>query len=139
MTSPNFPVRVSWPLPSIRANLVVFGDPLHAEFRPPQQFLNFFPIYRTAFNLRRYNPFGGFSANVRDFALQITHAGLTGVFLNNFQQCLISELDLLVTEPVGFNLLPDQKSLGDFELLIFGIARELDDFHAILKRPRYRV
>ena len=113
-----------------------FADSLHPEFRTAQQFFNLFGSDRAAFDFGGYDPFGGFPADIGYFALQISNAGFAGVFADDFQQRFIRELDLFRTQPVGFHLLPDQKSLGDFELFVFGIAGELDHFHAVLQSPR---
>ena len=46
---------------------------------------------------------------------------------------------LLRLEPVRLELLREQVALRDLELLVLGVARELDHVHAVEQRPRDRV
>ena len=78
---------------------------------------------------------GDFAAHSRQLALQVAHAGFARVMADDAQDRLCGKLDVLLLKPVGFALLLEQVALGDTKLLVFGIARDPDDFHAILQGP----
>ena len=44
-----------------------------------------------------------------------------------------------LAQPVFLDLARDQVALGDLHLLVFGVAAELDDLHAVAQRRRNRV
>src|SRR5262245_29445854 len=69
-----------------------------------------------------------------DLALEVAHARLARVALDDAPQGRVVDLDLLGPEPVGLELAAHQVALGDLELLARGVARELDDLHAIAQR-----
>jgi hypothetical protein len=43
--------------------------------------------------------------------------------------------DLLALEAVALDLARHEVALGDLELLLLGVARDLDDLHAVAQRP----
>src|SRR5829696_1097090 len=63
------------------------------------------------------------------------HAGLGGAPLD----AGVGERDLRALEAVAPDLPRDEVALGDLELLLLRVARELDDLHAIAERARDRV
>ncbi len=74
--------------------------------------------------------------NIRDFALQIADAGFVRVVTNDVQQAFVGESDVFLGESGGFALLADQEALGDLHFLLLRVAREPQNFHAVLKRLR---
>ena len=82
---------------------------------------------------------GDLAADRADLALQVADAGLARVLLDDRVERRIGELDLRGLQPVGLELARDQVPLGDVELLLDGVAGELDDLHPVLERRRDRV
>ena len=55
---------------------------------------------------------------------------------NDVQQAFVGESKVLVGEAGGFTRALDQEAPSNFELFLFGVAREAQDFHAILQGLR---
>src|SRR5438067_1007936 len=81
----------------------------------------------------------GVAQHGADFALEVAHAGLACVVADDGAQGLVGNGGFLGTQPVGLELPFNQVALGDLELLLLGVARELDDLHAVAQRPGDRV
>src|SRR5829696_1888983 len=79
------------------------------------------------------------AADRADLALESAHAGLAGVLLDDRLQAGVGERDLRALEAVALDLPRDEVALGDLELLLLRVARELDDLHAVAERARDRV
>ena len=79
------------------------------------------------------------AADRADMALEIAHAGLARVVANDRADGVFGDLALLGLEAVGLELALDQIALRDFELLVLGVAGQLDHFHAVAHRSRNSV
>ena len=66
------------------------------------------------------------AAHVRDGALQVADARLARVAADDLRQRLVGQLDVVHREPVLPHLLGDEVVLGDVELLVEGVPRQLD-------------
>ena len=83
---------------------------------------------------------GGDGAGHRaDVALQVAHAGLAGVALDDPPQRVVLERGLVGGQAVGLELPGDEVALGDVELVVLGVAGDLDDLHAVAQRAGHRV
>ena len=98
-----------------------------------------------AHQLRRHHHMGplladdlddALAADRADLALQVAHAGLARVVLNDLAHGVVGEGHLLVLETVGLELPRDQVTLGDLQLFVFGVAVERDDLHAVAQGRR---
>src|SRR5215218_783387 len=79
------------------------------------------------------------AADRADLALEPAHAGLARVQADDRLQPGLGERDLRALEPVALDLARHQVARGDLELLLLGVARELDDLHPVAQRSRDRV
>ena len=79
---------------------------------------------------------GGLAAEGCDFAVEVPDAGFAGVLADQVAERIVGELDLLVRQPVRFDLLGDEVALGDPQLLVLGVTRQTDDLHAVEERRR---
>jgi hypothetical protein len=84
---------------------------------------------------------GGRAQDGADLALQAADTGLARVLANDGAQRLVGDLDVLhrrirAFQAVRLELALDEVTLGDLELLLFGVAGELDDLHAVAQRAR---
>src|SRR5205823_174118 len=64
--------------------------------------------------------------HVREPALEVAHAGLTRVLADDQPQRAVRDSDLSPVEAVRLELLRHEIALRDPELLVLGVARELD-------------
>ena len=78
----------------------------------------------------------GLAADLADEALELAHARLARVVLDDVLQHACAEADVLAGEAVLLTLTADEVALCDLELLVLGVARELDDLHAVAQRAR---
>src|SRR3569623_1675866 len=69
-------------------------------------------------------------------AFEITHAGLARVVADDVPDGPFGDVDLILFETVGLDLLRHQIALGDVELFVLGISRDADHFHAVEQRRR---
>ena len=74
-----------------------------------------------------------------DLSLRIAHASFACVVANQVHHRLVWDGYLTLLEAVIFPLLRNDVTLGDLQLLRFGVARDLDDLHTITERVRNRV
>src|SRR6266516_7655332 len=82
---------------------------------------------------------GGLAAEVGDPALEVPNAGLARVLADDGEERLVADCQLLVGQPVRLELLRYEVLARDPELLVFGVAREVDHVHAVEQRRRDRL
>ena len=82
---------------------------------------------------------GDFAADRADLPLEVAHAGLARVLLDDRDQGGVGELDLRGLQPIGGDLARHQVATRDVALLLQRVARQLDRLHAVLQGPRDRV
>ena len=75
-------------------------------------------------------------AKRRNLTLEIAHAGFAGVAANDLDQRVSLNLKLLLVQAMVFHDLGNEMPLGDFDLLILGVAGDADQLHAIHERRR---
>ena len=74
---------------------------------------------------------GDLAHDVGDLALEVPDAGLVGVGLDELGHRLVGDLDVLGLEAVVRHLLGDEEPLADLDLLLLGVAGQLDDLHPV--------
>ena len=74
-----------------------------------------------------------------DLALEVAHAGLARVAVDDLGDRVVGDLDLLVLEAVLLELLGHEELARDVALLVARVARQLEDLETILERRRHRV
>src|SRR6185437_16794137 len=74
---------------------------------------------------------GHLAADRPDLALELPHAGLTRVVGDDYLERRVAECNPAGREPVALDLARHQVALGDLELLLLGIAGELDHLHPV--------
>src|SRR5262249_41631877 len=79
------------------------------------------------------------AADRADLALEARHAGLPRVLLDDPPQRLVADRDPRLAQAVALDLAWHQVALGDLELFLLGVARDLNDLHAVAQRTRNRV
>ena len=72
-------------------------------------------------------------------ALEVAHARLARVLADDRAQRASRDRELLLRQAVRLELLRDEVALRDLELLVLGVAGELDHLHAVEQRRRDRV
>ena len=85
---------------------------------------------------RRHQPRRQLPADRIDLALQVTHPRLARVALNQERQPRLRHLELRALQPIRLHRLRDQVALRNLQLLQLRVARQPDDFHAVLQRQR---
>src|SRR5262249_8945002 len=79
------------------------------------------------------------AADRRDLALEVPDARLARVALDDRLERLVEERDVLAREARPLDRLRREELLGDLDLLLLGVAGELQHFHAVAQRLRNRV
>ena len=74
---------------------------------------------------------GDLAHDVGDLTLEVPDAGLVGVGLDELGHRLVGDLDVLGLEAVVRHLLGDQEPAADLDLLLLGVAGQLDDLHPV--------
>ena len=82
---------------------------------------------------------GDLAHDVGDLALEVPDAGLVGVRADELGHRLVGDLDVLGLEAVVRHLLGDEEALADLDLLLLGVAGQLDDLHPVAQGRRDRV
>ena len=82
---------------------------------------------------------GDLAHDVGDLALEVPDAGLVGVGLDELEHRLVGDLDVLRLEAVVRHLLGDEEPPADLDLLLLGVAGQLDDLHPVAQGGRDRV
>ena len=79
---------------------------------------------------------GDLAHDVGDLALEVPDARLVRVRADELGHRLVGDLDVLVLEAVVRHLLGDEEPLADLDLLLLGVAGQLDDLHPVAQgRP----
>ncbi|MNM70670.1 hypothetical protein D3C81_823070 [compost metagenome] len=76
------------------------------------------------------------AADLRDLALKPTYTGFAGVVADDVTDGRDIDLELFFLQPVGLDLLGYQVLDRDVDLLVLGVTRQADDFHAVEQRRR---
>ena len=74
-----------------------------------------------------------------DLALEVPDARLPRVLADHRAKRPLGEAHLVGLQSVRLELLRDEVALRDAELLVLGVAREMDDVHPVEERPRNRL
>ena len=74
------------------------------------------------------------AADLRDFALEVTHTGFAGVVTHDVHQRGIGDLQLVILKAVVLHLLRHEVPTPDVHLFVFGITGQTNDFHAVQQR-----
>src|SRR6516225_3152183 len=74
---------------------------------------------------------GDMAADRADQPFQIAHARFARVVADDRPDGVLADLALLRGQPVRFELALEEIAPGDLELFVLGIARKLDDLHAV--------
>ena len=82
---------------------------------------------------------GDLAHDVGELALEVPDAGLVRVRADQLGHRLVGDLDVLVLEPVVLHLLGDEEPLADLDLLLLGVAGQVDDLHPVAEGRRDRV
>ncbi len=80
--------------------------------------------------------FNRFAAQFGDFTLQTTHARFTRVIANNTDNRAIVDRQFTFLQRVTLDLLRQQVTFSNIQLLVFGITGQTDHFHTIQQRRR---
>ena len=79
------------------------------------------------------------ATHAADLALEVTHAGLAGVAVDDLEDRLVGDLGAALGQTVILELLGHEELAGDLLLLLPGVAGQLDDLETIAQRPRDRI
>ena len=71
-----------------------------------------------------------------NLAIERTHTGFTGVITDNIAHRAFFDHQFAFFYTVAFHLLRHEILHGDIDFLVFGIAGQTDDFHAVKQRGR---
>jgi hypothetical protein len=102
--------------------------------RPPEQLAHVLRRDRQIVGAARRELAGDLSRHRADLALELAHAALARVVRHDAHHGVVGEHDVLALEPRLLDLTRDQVLLRDLRLLALGVARELDDLHAVDER-----
>ena len=151
MTSPSWPVRMKSSRPSIRVtSMATTSPPTSVTTRPVAE-----PVWSSASSSpysNRCGPSrsaelldvddrlalaalgdlpGDLAHDVGELALEVPDAGLVRVRADELGHRLVGDLDVLGLEAVVRHLLGDEEPLADLDLLLLGVAGQLDDLHPV--------
>ncbi len=73
-----------------------------------------------------------------DVALQVAHARLAGVVVDDGAQRGVFHRHFFGAQAVRLHLASDEVALGDVDFLVLDVAGELDHLHAVAQRGRHR-
>src|SRR6185437_1615787 len=85
------------------------------------------------------NPDGNTPEHLSDLALEVAHARLARVVVDDRQQRLVGDLALLARKAGGLEPPRHEVAARDLQLFLRGIARQIDDLHPVAQRPGDRV
>ena len=77
---------------------------------------------------------GDLTTDRPDLSVQVAHACLSCVAPDNAARGFVLEAQFLNAEGVGLELFGDQITPGDVDLLVVGIAGELENLHAVERK-----
>ena len=63
--------------------------------------------------------------------------GLSSVSLDDLHDAVVSNLEWILFKAIVFDCFLEKMALANLELLKWGVARNLDDFHTIAQWTRY--
>src|SRR3954453_21574538 len=113
---------------------------LGVEARPAEQLVHALLGYRQPARARPARVLErGLAAPRADLALELAHAGLARVLAHDRAQRRVRERDLALGQAGALDLPRHQVPLPDLELLLLGVAGELDDLHAVAYRTGHAV
>ena len=161
MTSPSLPVSVRCPLPGISvASVTRISPPTSVHARPvatpisfvssasvgrnrgtPRYSVTLAPVISSLNSLPLDDDLArDLAADRRDLALEVADARLARVALDDRLERFVEERDVRASSsPAPSIAFGDEELLGDLDLLLLGVARELQHFHAVAQRLRDRV
>ena len=155
MTSPSWPVIDSWPLPgTAAASMKSTSPPTGVQARPVATPGTRVRRLTSAWTLRRPSSSAtlprltltrlrrrplrdlarDLAADRADLALELADAGLARVAGDDLAQRRVGDLRPGPLQPVALDLARDEVALGDLELLVLGVARDVDDLHPVQQR-----
>src|SRR5690554_541899 len=76
------------------------------------------------------------TADLGNLPLQAAHTGFPGVVADQVAQGLFRQLELVLTQAISLDLLGQQVTQGNVDLLVFGVTRNPDDLHTVQQRRR---
>src|ERR1700747_1728788 len=74
-----------------------------------------------------------FAANIRDFAIEVPDASFMRVVADDVRHRLVRNFQVVFRQTCRFELLGNQEALRDLMLFLLGVARDAQDFHAVLQ------
>ncbi len=80
------------------------------------------------------NPASDLACDVLDFAFEVADTRLVRVVADDVQQAVILEGEIFFGQAGGLTAALYEKAFRDFQLFLFGIPRQAQNFHAILQR-----
>ena len=87
----------------------------------------------------RRDPRRGLAQHGPELALEVAHARLAGVLVDDQAQRLVGDRHLVLAQAVALALARPQVAAGDRDLLRDGVAVEADDLHAVQERAGDRL
>src|SRR5258706_583424 len=112
---------------------------INADLDAAQEFLHDRGRHDQLVRLAFGDPTRLLAAHGPDIAFQIAYAGFTRVMTADEAHRVFRNLNLLPGQTVFFDLLGNQITLGNVYLVVFRVALELDDLHAVAQRLGNRV
>src|ERR1700722_3334343 len=79
---------------------------------------------------------GDFAADIGHFAAQVAYAGFVRVVANDVRDGLVGKFQVGLGQASGFDFFRDQEALSDLMFFLLGVARDAQNFHAVLQRLR---
>ena len=102
--------------------------------RHTQQLFQVFWCNVNSLYIRFYQTHSGFSAQLAQQTLQRPDAGLSRIVGDHSADGVIADAQLTFLQSVLLQLLGQQMGLGDLQLLLVGVAAQLDDLHPVQQR-----
>ena len=116
------------------ADLVIFGQCLIGIGGRSQQVCQVLWCNGNHLYIRFHQPHGALAAQLAQLALQRADAGFAGVVGDDGAEGIVPQLQLVGAEAVLLALAGQQMVTGDVELLLVGVAAQLDDLHTVQQR-----
>ena len=76
------------------------------------------------------------AADLGNLALQATYTGFTGVVADQVAKGVLWQLELILAQAVGLDLLRQQITQRNIDLLVLRVTRDTDDFHPVQQGGR---
>jgi hypothetical protein len=117
-----------------------FGDlGIHPHLDVAQALLEDFTGDNQLFFLAFDDPARLLAAYRADHLFEFAHARFAGVVADDVPHRVLGKFDLLRRDSVFPDLARNQEAARDVHLLLFAVALQRDQFHAVEQRRRYRV